>query len=164
VRTSLLVVLTSIAAIACGSPTAPEYDLVLSLEDSVVARRGPNEVDVSVHVRVANHDTRIVFHEGCAHALQRRDGQGWRTVLSLQCPPSSFSIGLDPGESMIVNLRAREPNSSTQWPATGAAGEYRVVLWLTATPRNNAGIRYRPLGPASRTSPTFSVQEVVTAF
>jgi hypothetical protein len=68
------------------------------------------------------------------------------------------------GRKQVFDLVAREPVTSTFWPATGAAGEYRVVLWLTATPRNAYGFSVQPLATSSRVSPTFSAKEVVIVF
>jgi hypothetical protein len=145
---------------ACGGPTLPEYAMLISLEDSVVARRSTNEINLAVHVRMSNRDSRTVFYDGCGHALQRRDGTNWRAVYSPRCAPSAYSLALSPGESRTVSIVAREPASSTAWPSADAAGEYRVVLWLSATPRNVHGFRPQPLAPASRTSPVFSIRVV----
>ena len=149
---------------ACGSPTAPEFDLVLSIEDSVVARRSPNQVNFSVAVRVSNHDTRTAYYDNCGHSLQRRDGNEWRAVFSPPCVPGQYSIELTPGNSRTFELSARGDIGSATWPAIGAAGEYRVILWLTAIPNNSYGFSPKPLGPRSRTSPTFSAREVVIVF
>jgi uncharacterized protein (DUF58 family) len=160
---ALLLVVVSIPA-SCRNAAAPDYDLALSIEDSVVAKRSPNEVNFSVHVRVSNDDSRSVFYEDCGHSIQRREGTEWRSVFARPCLPASYSIGLSPGESRVFDLVAREPVTSTFWPATGAAGEYRVVLWLTATPRNAYGFSVQPLATSSRVSPTFSAKEVVIVF
>ena len=159
----LLILVVFLAS--CGNPNAPEYDLVLSIEDSVVARRSPDEVTFAVAVRVSNHDSRTVFYDQqCGHALQRREGTGWRTVFSPVCRPSQYSMGIFPGESRLFDIRTRAAVTSATWPAVGAAGEYRVVLWLTSVPNNSYGFSPNPLGPRSRTSPTFSATEVVIVF
>jgi hypothetical protein len=152
------------AAVACeNSPLGPEFDVTMTIEDSVVARRSPNEVQLDVFVRLRNDDSRTVFYDydSCGHALQKREGNGWRTVFSPACPRTQYSQALLTGEGRIFSFRARAALDADEWPAVGAAGEYRVVLWLTDTPRNAQLIQVRPLGPVTRTSPVFSVREEV---
>ena len=152
------------AAVSCEkSPLGPEFDVVMTIEDSVVARRSPNEVQLDVFVRLLNNDSRTVFydHDFCGHALQKREGDRWRTVFSPECPRTQYSQALLTGEGRVFSFRARAALDASEWPAVGAVGEYRVVLWLTDIPRNDNFIAFRPLGPATRTSPVFSVREEV---
>ena len=146
---------------ACQGPTIPEYDVAISLPDSVVARRSPNEVSITVVVKFTNNDTEIVFYDDCGHALQRREGSTWRAMDSAPCRSTGYSNALYPGESHLFTFSRRVAATSKEWPAVNADGEYRVVLWLTAVPLNQYGIPIKLLGPASRTSPVFGVREVV---
>jgi hypothetical protein len=161
-RVRFLAAASAIAITACGGPTAPVYAVEISITDSVEARRSANEVNLVLPVRLKNLDSRVLYYEECGHALQRRDGSSWRVVPLPACQPTTpYSIGLYEGESHQFTFRARVSLPSEEWPAVGAAGEYRVVLWLTAVPRNSAGFPPEPLAAASRTSPTFSITEVV---
>jgi hypothetical protein len=150
-------------AAACEMPTGPEYAVEISLADSVVARFGPGEVNLIIPVRLKNLDDRTVFYEFCGHALQRREGSGWRFMPLPQCQTSGSSFALSKGESYQFTFRIKASLPSEEWPAVGAAGEYRVILWLTSVPRNTSGIPPQPLAPSSRTSPTFSVTELLNA-
>jgi len=161
---AVLLILAAVSG-SCRNPAEPpEFTLLLAIEDSVVAKRSPNEVNFSVSVRVSNQDSRTVYYNDCGHALQRREGSQWRTVHSPRCGASTYSVGLFTGESRLFDFVARAPVTSTEWPAVGGAGEYRVVLWLTAVPNNSYGFAPQPLGSRSRISPTFSAKEVVIVF
>jgi hypothetical protein len=149
---------------ACRGPTVPEYVLALSLQDSVFAKRSTNEVSLAIGVQLTNHDSQIVFYDDCGHALQKREGTQWRAVWSPPCVSSGYSYPLYPGDSHLFTFRRRVLARSTEWPAVNAAGEYRMVLWLTAMPRNSYGFPPKVLGPNSRTSPVFGVREVMVAF
>jgi hypothetical protein len=149
--------------VACGTPTRPEYAVEISLTDSVVARRGPGEVNLVIPVKLKNLDARpLYYEEGCGHALQRRVGASWVLV---QLPPcqrtTAYSVGLDQGQSYQFTFRVRVTLPSQDWPAEGAVGEYRMILWLTSVPLNSYAIPPQPLSPSSRTSPTFSIREEV---
>jgi hypothetical protein len=146
----------------CRESTGPEYAMELSITDSVVARRSQNDVSVLVQVRARNLDTRPVYYSQCGHALQRRDGNVWRAVQLEPCRNATqFSFEISVGASALFTLRGRASPTSSEWPATGAPGEYRVVLWLTASPNNTYGIPIRPLSLSSRVTPVFSVREIV---
>jgi hypothetical protein len=162
-RLSFLVGTSAVAlSLGCGAPTAPAYAVELSLTDSVIARRSQNEVSLTIQVRAQNRDTKILYYEQCGHSLQRREGNSWRTVDYTFCPANfPYSFAISPGGSALFTLTARAPTSATEWPATGAPGEYRVVLWLTAVPRNQSGFPPQPLPLENRTSSVFSVREVV---
>ena len=146
---------------ACRGPTFLEYDVAISLPDSAVARRSPNEVNLTIGVKFTNNDTEIVFYDDCGHALQKREGSTWRAMVSPPCRSTGLSNALYPGESHLFTFIRRAAATSTEWPAVNSAGEYRVVLWLTAVPLNRYGISIKLLGPVSRTSPVFGVREVV---
>jgi hypothetical protein len=158
-----LVLLTAtLGVVACEGPTAPAYAVEIALTDSVEARRSANEVNVVISVRLKNFDARVLYYEaGCGHALQRREGSTWR-LIAIRCggPPPN-SIALDKGESHLFTFRWNEPLPSQDWPAVGAAGEYRVVLWLSSVPRNSYGFPPNPLALSSRVTPVFSIKEVV---
>ena len=161
-RARLLAVLSAMILTGCSGPTAPVYDVEISITDSVEARRSQNEVNVVIPVKLKNLDGRILYYEECGHALLRRDGTDWRLVPLPPCQRSTpYSIGLNEGESYQFTFRIRMTLPSNEWPAVGATGEYRVVLWLTSVPRNRAGIPPQPVAAPSRTSPTFSITEVV---
>ena len=151
---------------ACGMPTGPVYTVEISLADSVVARRGSGEVNVVIPVKLKNLDSRpLYYEEGCGHALQRRDGANWRLVQLPGCQRTVvYSVEIDEGESYQFTFRVRVALPSNAWPAVGAAGEYRMILWLTSVPRNSFGIPPNPLAAASRTSPAFSIREEVVDF
>ena len=139
----------------------PVFAVEITLTDSVFARRSANEVNVVIPVQLKNLDARILYYEECGHALQRREGSSWRAI-QLPCGRTTpYSFALSGGESHLFTIRWREPLPSTDWPAVDAAGEYRLILWLTSVPRNSYGFAPEPLAPASRTSPTFSVKEIV---
>ena len=146
---------------ACGGPTAPVYAVEISITDSVEARRSENEVNLVIPVKVKNLDTRPLYYEQCGHALFRRGGERWEMVPLPQCRASTaYSFALNAGESYQFTFRVRQTLPSNQWPAVGANGEYRMVLWLHAVPLNFGGIPPQPLALASRVSPTFSITEV----
>jgi hypothetical protein len=162
---SAIPLLALASQLACGDQQlGREFDVSLTLEDSVTARRSPNEVNVRVSVRLTNNDARTIFYDSCGHALQKRDGANWRTVYSPVCQLTQFSYGLFTGQSHTFTLRVRSNSSTNEWPAVDVEGEYRVVLFLSETPRNSSGIGFRPLGLASRTSPTFFVREELVVF
>ena len=161
-RVRALAAVSAIVITACGGPTAPVYAVEISIADSVEARRSPNEVNVVIPVKVKNLDSRVLYYEECGHVLQRREGRDWQLVQLPPCQPSTpYSIALYVGESYQFTFRIRVNLPSTEWPAVGASGEYRVILWLTSVPRNLGGIPPQPLAAPSRTSPTFSITEVV---
>jgi hypothetical protein len=160
-RHSVLQCSIALVTAACGMTTGPEYAVEISIADSVVARRGPGEMNLTIPIKLKNLDSRLLFYEeGCGHALQRRDGSSWRLV---QLPPcvrqSPYSVSLDPGQSYQFTFRVRVSLPSDLWPAVGAGGEYRMILWLTSTPSNLYGFPPRPLAVSSRISPTFSIRE-----
>jgi hypothetical protein len=149
-------------AAACGTPTAPEYTVEISVSDSVVARRGPGEVNLVIPIKLRNLDARPLYYEECGHALQRRVGSSWQLVpFSLCRGTTPYSIELDTGASYQFTFRVKLSLPSDEWPAVGAPGEYRVVLWLTSVFRNSYGIPPQPLAASSRTSPVFSIREEV---
>lgn len=160
----LLISALASTEMACRGPTITEYDLDISLPDSVLAKRSPTEVNLTIGIKLTNHDTEIVFYDDCGHALQKHEGNEWRAIWSPPCRSSGLSYALNPGESHLFTFTRRMAATATEWPAVNAAGEYRVVLWLTATPQNQHGIRPEILGPTSRTSPVFGVREVVVVF
>lgn len=156
-----LVLATTFAVTACGDPTGPVYAVEITLTDSVEARRSPNEVNVVISIRLKNLDQRVLYYEGCGHSLQRREGSTWHPI-ALRCGgPTPYSFALHQGESHLFTFRWSEPLPSQDWPAVGAAGEYRTVLWLTSVPRNSYGLPPNPLALSSRVSPVFSIREVV---
>jgi hypothetical protein len=149
-------------AAACGMPTAPEYAVEISLTDSVVARRGTGEVNLVIPVKLKNLDARPLYYEQCGHALQRRVGSTWQLVPLPACrSATTYSFELGPGASYQFTFRVKVSLPSEEWPAVGAAGEYRVVLWLTSVFRNSYGIPPQPLAASSRTSPVFSIREEI---
>ncbi len=153
-----------VVATSCRDATGPEYAVDLSLTDSVVARRSQNEVSVIIQVRARNLDPRPVYYPQCGHALQRRVGDTWRVMRLESCVAStSYSQELKSAETRLFTLMGRAATTSADWPATSTAGEYRVVLWLTAAPNNTYGIPIRPLALTSRVTPVFSIREVVIA-
>jgi hypothetical protein len=152
-------------AVSCGTPTGPEYAVEISLTDSVVARRGHGEVNLVIPVKLRNLDARPLYYEECGHALQRLVGSSWQLVpLPLCRGTTPYSIELDAGASYQFTFRVNLSLPSDEWPAAGAAGEYRVVLWLTSVFRNSYGIPPQPLAASSRTSPVFSIREEVIDF
>ena len=160
-RAQLLAVTCAIMLAACGGPTAPIYAVEIAITDSVEARRSENEVNVIIPVKLKNLDARALYYEQCGHALLRRNGAQWEQVPLPPCTSSAaYSFALNQGESYQFTFRIRATMPYDQWPAVGANGEYRMVLWLTSVPRNSGGIPPQPLALASRVSPTFSITEV----
>ena len=152
----------SVMLAACGGPTAPAYAIEISITDSVVARRHTSEVNLVIPVKVRNLDKRVLYYDECGHALQRRVGSEWQPVPLPPCRPStSYSIGLYQDHSYQFTFRVREVLPSSQWPAVGATGEYRMVLWLYSVPRSVGGFPPQPLALSSRISPTFSITEEI---
>lgn len=150
------------AVTSCDGPTAPVYAVEIAITDSVQARRSASEVNVVIPVKLKNLDSRILYYEECGHALLRREGTEWQLIPLPLCQRSTpYSIALYEGESYQFTFHVREGLPSTDWPAVGATGEYKVMLWLTEVPRNSFGIPPKPLAVPSRTSPTFSITEVV---
>ena len=144
---------------ACGGPSAPVYAVEISIADSVVARRSESEVNLVIPVKLKNLDARPLFYEPCGHALFRRAGAQWEQVQLPPCTSAAYSFALSQGESYQFTFRVSQTLPSNQWPAVGADGEYRMVLWLSAVPRNVGGIPPQPLALSSRVSPTFSITE-----
>lgn len=160
-RAPLIALLSATIPAACRGPTAPVYDIEITITDSVIARRSENEVNLVIPVKVKNLDARTLYYDFCGHALFRRGSTEWEPVQLPPCSTSAgYSFALYRGESYQFTFRVRQSLPSTQWPAVGANGEYRMVLWLYAVPRNLGGIPPRPLALASRISPTFSITEV----
>lgn len=163
-----IVLTTSVAAIlvSCDTPTGPEFAVEISIADSVVARRGPAEVNLVIPVKLVNLDNRPLYYDECSgHALQRREGSTWRVVQLPPCQRTTrYSVGLDPGHSYQFTFRVKVQLPSDEWPAVGATGEYRMVLWLTSVPQNSYGIPPKVLAASSRTSPPFSISEEIVDF
>jgi hypothetical protein len=149
----------AIMVAACGGPTAPVYAVEISIVDSVVARRSENEVNVIIPVKLKNLDARPLYYEQCGHALFRRAAAQWELVELPRCTDAAYSFALSQGESYQFTFRVSQTLPSNEWPAVGADGEYRMVLWLSAVPRNVGGIPPQPLALSSRVSPTFSISE-----
>ena len=155
----------AMALTACRTPTLPEYRVELSIhEDTVFASRTSTSLEISFHVLLRNQDSRPLYYDGngCGHALQRREDAGWRGVWTPACAPATYSTYLGPGQSRLFTFDVRAPLTSTGWPVDGAEGDYRMVLWLTAVPRNSGGLALQPLGPSSRTTPVFQIRETGT--
>jgi hypothetical protein len=161
VSTGALVGASVLALAGCRPPTPPEYSIVLSLyEDTVRVRRFGNEVVMELHVQVSNHDNRAIFYDQCGHALQYKGGAAWRAVWTPLCHRTDYSIELGAGASTQMAFQVRAALAEAGWPTEGLEGEYRMVLFLTAEPKNPYGIIPRVLAEPSRTTPTFPVRLV----
>lgn len=160
-RAQLLAVPCALSLAACAGLTAPVYAVEISITDSVVARRSETEVNLVIPVKVKNLDSRPLYYEQCGHALFRRVRTDWLQVALPPCRSAAgYSFALNQGESYQFTFRVSATLPSSEWPAVDPNGEYRMVLWLNAVPRNSGGIPPQPLALSSRTSPTFSITEV----